>query len=85
MASQPIPQESARVILAIFKVMGFHSGAILQKDQVQLQFTVNGGNAADFSATPIRRGSRMVRAADHADSQADGRRLCQSKAADHSD
>jgi hypothetical protein len=50
MASAPIPQESARNILAIFKVMGFRPGAVLQTDQVEMQFTVNGGSAADFSS-----------------------------------
>jgi hypothetical protein len=44
------PEGAAEVILSIFKVMGFRSGAILQRDQVQMQFTVNGGKAADFSA-----------------------------------
>jgi len=50
MATLPAPKESAEVILTIFKVMGFRSGAILQRDQVQMQFTVNGGNAADFAS-----------------------------------
>jgi hypothetical protein len=46
----PTPEGSAQVILTIFKVMGFRSGATLQKDQVEMQFTVNGGSAADFTA-----------------------------------
>jgi hypothetical protein len=49
MATASSPEESAKVILTIFKVMGFRSGAILQRDQVQMQFTVNGGTAADFT------------------------------------
>jgi hypothetical protein len=48
MPSVPSAEESAGGILAIFKVMGFRSGAILQRDQVQMQFTVNGGNTAEF-------------------------------------
>jgi len=46
----PTPEESAEDILTIFKVMGFRSGAALQKDQVQMQFNINGGNIAGFSA-----------------------------------
>lgn len=43
-------QEFAKVILTIFKVMGFRSGAVLEKDPVQMQFSVNGGKAADFTS-----------------------------------
>jgi hypothetical protein len=44
----PLVEEPAKAILAIFKAMGFGSGAILQRDQVEMQFNVNGGNADDF-------------------------------------
>jgi len=50
MSTVPTSEESAKVILTIFKVMGFRAGAILQRDQVQMQFTVNGGKAADFTS-----------------------------------
>ena len=50
MPTAPSPEKSAEGILTIFKVMGFKSGAILQRDQVQMQFTVNGGKTADFGA-----------------------------------
>jgi hypothetical protein len=50
MSAVPTSQKSAKVILTIFKVMGFRAGAILQRDQVQLQFTVNGGKVADFTS-----------------------------------
>jgi hypothetical protein len=50
MAAPTSPEASARAILAIFKVMGFGSGATLEKDQVKMQFAVNIGEAADFNA-----------------------------------
>jgi hypothetical protein len=50
MSTEPTSEESAKVILTIFKVMGFRAGAVLQRDQVQMQFTVNGGKAADFTS-----------------------------------
>ena len=46
----PTPEESARTILAIFKVMGFGSGAALQTDQVQMQFAINVGETAGFTS-----------------------------------
>ena len=45
MAAPTSPEASARAILAIFKVMGFGSGATLEKDQVKMQFAVNVGEA----------------------------------------
>jgi len=50
MATLPTTEESARAILAIFKVMGFGSGVTLQRDQVEMQFGLNVGKAADFSS-----------------------------------
>ncbi len=44
-APKKTPEESARAILAIFKVMGFASGATLQIGQVQMQFALNVGDA----------------------------------------
>jgi hypothetical protein len=48
MAAVPPVDEPTKAILAIFKAMGFSSGAILQREQVEMQFKVNGGNADDF-------------------------------------
>jgi hypothetical protein len=50
MTTVPTPEESAKVILTIFKVMGFRSGAILERDQVQMQFSVDGRKTADFTS-----------------------------------
>ncbi len=44
-APKKTPEESARAILAIFKVMGFASGATLKIGQVQMQFALNIGDA----------------------------------------
>jgi hypothetical protein len=50
MSTPSTPEESARVILAIFKVMGFGPGVSLEKDQVKMQFAVNVGETADFNS-----------------------------------
>jgi hypothetical protein len=55
MAKPVTPEEAARVILAIFKVMGFGSGVTLQTDQVQMQFAINVGDGASFT-TGLRYG-----------------------------
>ena len=46
-AASPV-EEPTKAILANFKAMGFSSGAILQRERVEMQFKVNGGNADDF-------------------------------------
>ena len=50
MVTPSTPEESARAILAIFEVMGFGSGTTPQRDQVQMQFAINVGKAADFNS-----------------------------------
>jgi hypothetical protein len=50
MATLPTPEESARATLAIFKAKGMRPGGILQKAQVHLQFTLDGGKTTDFTA-----------------------------------
>ena len=53
MAAPTTPEDSGRAILAIFKVMGFGSGATLQTDQVQMQFAVNVGEGEGFASGPV--------------------------------
>jgi hypothetical protein len=50
MATPTTPEDSGRAILAIFKVMGFGSGATLQTDQVQMQFALSVGEGAGFTS-----------------------------------